>query len=154
MPNIVSKIIEIVVFKIEQDKPKYLLLHRQENERLYPNIWQIISGSIEKNEKSVDAALRELHEETQLKPIAFWIVPDITMFYDATNDWVHLCPVFAAQVSEGSQPKLSDEHNEFRWLNYEEAVKLPVWHGQQQAVRIVHEYIVAGKEAMNLNRIQ
>ncbi len=153
MAECVSKIIEIVVFKFEQDKPMYLLLHRQENEKLYPNIWQIISGSIEKGEKAIDAALRELQEETQMQPKAFWIVPDITMFYDSTNDYVHLCPVFAVQVTEGSHPKLSDEHDDFRWLSFDEAVKLPVWHGQQQAIRIVHEYIVAGKDAMTMNRV-
>ena len=154
MPNVLSVIIEMVVFKIEKDKPMYLLLHRQKNEKLYPSIWQILSGSIEKGERAIDAALRELGEETQLKPIAFWIAPYVTQFYDANYDAVNLCPVFAAQVAPGSTPKLSDEHDDYRWLPYDEAIKLPVWHGQKEAVRIVHEDIVGGKEAERLNRIK
>ncbi len=154
MPSIASTIIEMVIFKFENSKPLYLLLHRQKNEKLYPNIWQILSGSIEKGEKAVDAARRELHEETQLIPISFWNAPYITNFYDPKDDIVHFCPVFAVQVSPGSDPKISVEHDDFKWLPYETARTYPVWHGQQEAMRIVHEYIVGGKEASVLNRIE
>ncbi|TAK59852.1 MAG: NUDIX domain-containing protein [Bacteroidetes bacterium] len=154
MPYIASNIIEMVVFKLEQDKPLYLLLHRQKKEKLYPNIWQILSGSIEKGEKAVEAALRELEEETKLKPTAFWVAPYVTQFYDAAYDSMNLCPVFAAQVEAGSTPILSDEHDEFQWLPFEEAIKFPVWYGQKEAVRVVHAYIVRGSEAARLNRIE
>ncbi len=154
MPQVASTIIEMVIFKFENNLPLYLLLHRQKNERLYPNIWQILSGSIEKGEKAIDAARRELTEETQLAPIAFWVVPYITNFYDSNKDIMNLCPVFAAQVSPGSNPKISEEHDDFLWLPFEQAKNYPVWHGQQEALRIVHEYIVGGKKASELNKIQ
>ncbi len=154
MPRIRSCIIEMVIFRFEKGGPQYLLLHRQKNETLYPNIWQILSGSIEEGETATHAALRELGEETQLEPQLFWIAPYTTSFYDSKNDIMNLCPVFSVQVAAGSEPKLSEEHDAYRWLPFEEAVKLPVWYGQKEALRIVHEFIIGGKEAMKLNKLE
>lgn len=154
MPLIAGKIVEVCVFKFEKDRPWYLLLHRSMSEKIYPNIWQFVSGSIEGDEKAVDAAYRELHEETGMTPKAFWVVPFVNSFYDPEWDSVNLSPMFAAQVETGSTPFLSEEHYEFGWFSYEDALRKLVWPGQREGMRIVQEYIVRGTQAGITTRLR
>ncbi len=153
MPIIAATIVEVCVFKLEQRTPQYLLLQRAKSEKLYPGIWQFVTGSIEKKEKAVDAALRELTEETGLKPKAFWVVPYVNSFYDPRWDSVNLSPAFAAEVSSSKKPLLSDEHIDFQWCSYSEANRKLVWPGQRQCLKITHEYIVKNATAGKLTRI-
>jgi dATP pyrophosphohydrolase len=150
MPAIISTMIEVCIFKFERDRPHYLLLKRREDEKIYPGIWQYVTGSLEDDEKAVNGALRELKEETGFQPVHFWSVPFENSFYDASNDRIQLVPVFGAQVESGSPPVLSPEHSEYQWLSYREAYKRLVWPGQKEGLRIVHEYIVFGEKPADL----
>ncbi|MBI1804602.1 MAG: NUDIX domain-containing protein [Ignavibacteriae bacterium] len=154
MSYIACTLIEVCVFKFEDDRPMYLLLKRRKDENLYPGIWQYVTGSIEGKEKAVDAALRELQEETGLVPQHFWVVPFVNSFYDPNYDSLNLMSVFAAQVQPGDSPILSSEHEKFIWLPFDEARRKLVWPGQCEGLRIIHEYIVRGEEAAKLNQIR
>ena len=154
MPSIISKFVEICIFKFERDRPLYLLLHRAKDEKVYPNIWQCVSGGIDGKETGQEAALRELQEETGFVPEAFWILPYVNVFYDPAHDSINMSPVFAAQVASGSEPKLSGEHDEYLWCGLDEALKRLTWPGQRKALRILHRYIVRGEEAMKFTRIK
>ncbi|MBI4549155.1 MAG: NUDIX pyrophosphatase [Ignavibacteriae bacterium] len=153
MVLIACKIIEVCIFKFENAHPWYLLLHRAKDEKIYPGIWQFVSGSIEGEESAHDAALRELTEETGLHPTGFWVVPFVNTFYDHTYNAVNLSPLFAAQVRVGDEPKLSKEHYEFRWFSCEDAMQKLAWPGQREGLRIVDKYIVKGEEATKLTRL-
>ena len=153
MALIACKIIEVCIFKKENGKLRFLLLHRSKTEKIYPDIWQFVSGSIENNEKAVDAALREMDEETGMQPKAFWVVPFVNMFYDAGWDSVNLSPMFAAEVAPATEPRLSDEHCEFGWYSYNDAVKKLVWPGQREGMRIIHDFILGDETGAKLTRI-
>lgn len=120
---------------------------------MYPGLWQFITGSIEGQERAIDAALRELKEETRLDPRAMWVVPYINSFYDHRRDLISLNPVFAVEVGKGEDPVISHEHQQFQWLKYEDAIHVLVWPGQREALRIVHEFFIKGKDAMHHSRI-
>ena len=153
MAMMTARMIEVCIFTINNNEPMYLLLRRSDKERIYPGIWQFVTGSIEKGEKASNAALRELAEETGMKPKAFWVVPYINSFYDPGWDSVNLMPVFAAEVEPDKKPVLSAEHEEFEWLPFEKALERLVWPGQKEGMKIVHEYIVKGKQAAALRRL-
>jgi len=153
MALISSTIVEICIFKFEKDRPWFLLLRRSKEEKIYPGIWQFVSGSIEEGEKASFAALRELDEETAIKPSAFWVTPFVNSFYDPSWDSLNLTPLFAAQVSAGEEPKLSSEHSQWGWFLYEDALSMLPWPGQREGLRIVNEYIVKGDAAAALTRI-
>ncbi len=153
MPQISSSIVEVCIFKFEQNQPHFLLLHRNPAESVYPNLWQMVTGSIEKGEKAYEAALREMAEETGLKPAAFWVVPHVSVFYDHRWDSVNHCPMFAAQVQVGSHPVLSQEHDDCVWLPRAEAEKRLVWPGQREGLKIVHDYIIKDEKTAGLIKI-
>jgi len=153
MSLINCNLIELCVFKKENDQPRYLLLHRTKDEIIYPNVWQFITGSIEENEKAADAAMRELSEETGLKPKSLWVVPYVLSFYNAGWDSVNLCPFIAAEIQDNKSVEISEEHDDFGWFTYDEAIhklELPSW---KEGLRIVNEYIVLSGEGANLHRM-
>ena len=153
MPQVLSRYVEVCVFKLESGQPQFLLLRRDPTETLHPGIWQIVTGTIEKNETTIGAARREVLEETGLVPVAFWVIPRIDAFYSHQEDAIDLCPMFAARVEAGGDLKLSSEHCEYGWFSVEEAVEKVAWPAQHEAMRIVHESIISGGEFVRLKRI-
>lgn len=139
MTKVVSTYIELHIFKIENNQMKFLLLKRSPDE-IYPNIWQMVTGKIKENEKAYEAAIRELKEETGLKPIEVFSVPVVNSVYLSESDEVCLIPVFACRVNENSEVIISKEHNEFRWVDEDEAIKLLNWEGQKKSVTLIKKY--------------
>jgi dATP pyrophosphohydrolase len=152
--RIASGIVEVCIFAFTGDGPEYLMLRRSPHEKIYPDIWQFVTGSIEGAETATRAALREMAEETALVPTSLWVVPHVNTFYDPSHDSLNLTPVFAAQVDAGRVPKLSAEHTEYRWCDRSSAEGLLVWPGQRLALGILHDSIVRGGPASGLSRIQ
>jgi len=130
------------------------MLKRSPDEKIYPNLWQFVSGSLHDGEKAIDAALRELKEETGLHPKRFWVVPYANTFYDHTYDAVNVSPLFAAQVEIGETPELSTEHCTYEWLLFPDALRRLVWPGQRLGLEVVEKYIAAGEEAGLLSEIR
>jgi dATP pyrophosphohydrolase len=153
MAIVVCRIVEVCVFRFRNNKAEYLMLKRSPDEKIYPNLWQYVSGSLDDGEKAYEAALRELKEETGFTPDRFWVVPHTNVFYDPAYDAVNLSPVFAAQVPSGAIPDLSGEHCAYEWLPYSEAAQRLVWPGQRAGLEIIHKYILGGEQAGVLTQI-
>lgn len=153
MPNIVSRIVEVTVFKKTSARPLYLVLRRSDNDRLYPGIRQIVTGMIEPNEGAVQSVLRELKEETGLNAGRLWRLPLVNSFYDPDEDVLQLCPNFAVLVDEKAEPVLSPEHQAFEWCAVERALELLPWTGQRNAVRTVNERFATESEESRLLEI-
>lgn len=152
--NIISKIIEVHIFRIINDEIEFLLLKRSNDDLIFPGLWQMVSGSIDGNETAYNAALRELKEETGLIPELFWIVPNVNSFYSQKKDEIHLVPVFAAKVNSNSVVKLSVEHSEFKWVKKEEAKKLLAWDGQKKSIDIITDYYYNHSNELSLLEIK
>jgi len=110
MAQIVSNSVQVHIFRRKGTSSEFLLLQRADNIELYPGIWQVVTGWIEENETALEAALREVKEETGLEPIRFWALPYIASFFDTNNDRVCLSPVFAFEAASIAQVHISHEH--------------------------------------------
>ena len=150
MPDVVSRIVEVCVFRFRENRAEYLLLKRSAADNLYPGMWQTVTGTMRRGEKGTEAALREFREETGLRPAGFWVVPFVNAFYDHQRDAMNLVPFFAIQIDDRSEVVLSDEHDQFEWLGIGPALKRLVWPGQREGLGIVDSYIVAGETAGRL----
>ncbi len=153
MPAIVSRVVEVCVFRFSGSRPEYLLLRRSPDDSLYPGMWQFVTGTIHRREKATVAALREFREETGLSPERFWVVPFTNAFYDHRADAMSFIPFFAVQVENGGEVRLSREHDAFQWLPFEQARRKLVWPGQRNGMQIVQEFVANGEEAGRLLRI-
>lgn len=151
--NIVSTLIEAHIFKIHDGEMEFLLLKRADNEKIYPGLWQMVTGSIEEPEKAWEAALREIKEETCLIPQHFWIVPRVNSFYNPYKDEINMIPVFAAQVQIDAKVVISQEHSEYKWVGKEEAKNLLAWKGQRNSVDIISEYFTNELNTFNFLEI-
>jgi dATP pyrophosphohydrolase len=140
MPKIISDYIELHICRNTSKEWLFLLLKRSPENKVYPGIWQIITGSVEKDETTVDAVFRELFEETGIIPLKILSIPRVNTFYFELADSVCLSPVFLA-VTDKEDIKISDEHTEHRWLNYEEAVKLIHWPDQIESLNIIYRHL-------------
>ena len=133
--------VEVVVFRIAE-APEFLVLQRSDHVSIYPGLWQIVSGKLQKGEKAWQAAVREVREETGLLPQKLYNTPLTNVFYLSADDSANLSPVLAAQVDGSASVMLSAEHTAFRWLSREEAISLLIWPGQKSAIQSVHDSII------------
>src|SRR5512135_1219534 len=154
MASVVSNMVEVCVFRFRGDRGEVLLLRRAKGEALYPGIWQLVTGGVQEGETSLQAARRELREETGLEPVKFWVAPSTSSFYDPLQDAIVVIPLFAAQVGVGAEPVLSGEHDMYEWREFGEAARRLVWPGQREGLAIVHSSIVGGAEAGRLLEVR
>jgi dATP pyrophosphohydrolase len=131
----------------------FLVLQRAIEEKLYPGLWQIVTGTMKQNENALQAALRELREETGLPPKRCWTIPYVDTYFDLAKDAIQLVPVFAVELDSSSKLHLSSEHQRFAWLRFKDARRRLVWPGQRHSMDIVHEFIIGNKETARLVEI-
>jgi len=106
----------LVVGAIVVREGKIMLLHRREE----PLIWEFPSGKVEYGESLIQAVERELREETGLKLVR--IIDYAGDFYYASRGGK--ARQFNFLVEAEGNVRLSEEHDEFRWVSYEELLKL------------------------------
>src|SRR5256884_3699381 len=76
-----------------------------------PGSWETVHGHIEPGETPVEAALRELREETGLEPARLYNLSRAEAFYRHRTDEIALIPVFAGVVDAGAAARPSAEHD-------------------------------------------
>lgn len=110
-----------IVFYLEEGKPVYLLLK-------YKNYWGFAKGIIEKGEKSIDAALREIGEEAGLKKENLQIIEGFRekqgWFFQTEEGLVRKQATFFLARANTKEVKISGEHEDFKWLSLEEALAM------------------------------
>jgi len=137
MPKIESNYIELHIYNPETEK--FLLLKRAPH-KIYPATWQMITASCEEGETTKQTVLRELFEETGLKAETLFSVPHVNTFYFDINDSICLSPVFLVFASTESV-KISDEHTEYKWVTYDEAVQQIHWPDQIESLNVIWRYL-------------
>jgi 8-oxo-dGTP pyrophosphatase MutT (NUDIX family) len=119
--------------------------------------WQPVMGAIEEGETAVQAALRELDEETGLKQagmLGMWALDQASPFYVHTRDVIILAPRFCALVGEAWQAALNDEHDAYRWVRMEDAGRVFVWPTQMASVREITAGLLHGESvAAGISRV-
>jgi lipoyl(octanoyl) transferase len=98
--------------------------------------WQILTGTMEPGENPMQTAAREVSEETGFSGV----LRELNYSHSFALGDSGLPPLFAHEAAFAMQvdgePKLSDEHVEYRWSTLSEAEQLLPFAGLRRAVRL------------------
>jgi dATP pyrophosphohydrolase len=127
--------VQVLVYPacVEADGTRYLLLQRVPRPDIgLDGFWQGVTGGVEAGESLIEAAGRELREETGLIPTGLWPI-GFSYSYPIQESWRMERPPEANEIEEHAflalvqgrpAPALSREHRAWRWCRPVEALAL------------------------------
>lgn len=135
-----------VIFKMIKGEPRYLLLQHG------ADYWNFPKGLVEKGEEDVEAARREIKEETGFSEIDFlpdFRVRDHYIFkrrdekpgHVATGEFVVKNVFFYLARAKRGRVKISWEHQGYVWLSYEEAMERLKYPGTKKVLQKAHSFL-------------
>ncbi|MBI5797346.1 NUDIX domain-containing protein [Candidatus Woesearchaeota archaeon] len=106
--------------------------------------WGFSKGHKEEGEEPLETARRELFEETGIK--AFYIVKDFQekeeYFFKKEGKTVHKEVIYFLAETPETEAKLSEEHTEYKWLDYQQAMNLLTFKETKELLKKAHDYLV------------
>jgi len=127
----------IVLFRNDSDKNEFLLLN-------YPQgHWDFVKGKIEQNETSHETALRETKEETGISNIEFVNGFEESVEYDFRfkKENIHKKVIFFLAKTNEKNIKLSHEHNDYLWLEYNDALKKTTFENAKNVLTKANKFL-------------
>ncbi|MCH9632088.1 MAG: hypothetical protein S4CHLAM6_04120 [Chlamydiae bacterium] len=126
--------VEVAGCLLEYDG-KYLFLHRSIGMPL-ENTWLPPAGKMEKDETPLSGVLRETFEETgiNLDPA---LLQFISKFYVKKTGLDYVYHLYYQKLTKLPKVCLNFEHQDYKWLSLEEALKMPLIEGCEE---IIHSF--------------
>jgi len=128
----------IVLFRNDSGKNEFLLLN-------YPQgHWDFIKGKVEEGETPHETASRETKEETGISDIEFIGGFEESVEYDFRfkNEDIHKTVVFFLAKTNEKKISLSHEHNDFVWLEYDDALKKTTFRNAKNVLSKANEFLL------------
>lgn len=143
-----------IPYKMMNGVPFYCVFHRADLGQ-----WQFIAGGGEDDETALQAAKREIYEESGMK--ADHMIELKSMCYIPTDHFpqkhlyhwaadTYVVPEYSFGFPCQDNIKLSREHTEHIWLPYEEARLKLQWDSNRTALYELHCRLKNGKESSSM----
>ena len=127
----------IVLFRNDSDKNEFLLLN-------YPQgHWDFVKGKVEEGETPHETASRETKEETGILDIEFIGGFEESVEYDFRfkKENIHKKVIFFLAKTNEKNIKLSHEHNDYLWLEYNDALKKTTFENAKNVLTKANEFL-------------
>lgn len=125
----------VYVVRPDHDGRSHEILQIQRGPGRYmEGVWTTVYGSALEGETAVQAALRELKEETSLTPAEFYRLSIAPAFYTDYNDTTYVVPAFCALVTRDAVVTLNVEHQAMRWISRRDAENQFLWESERHAI--------------------
>ncbi len=132
------QILAVPFRKTAPTEPQFCVLHRADLDQ-----WQFVAGGGEGGETLIEAAVREISEETGIKTneilkltsmayIPANVISERHRKYWAKNTYV--IPEYHFAFECASDIKLSNEHIGYEWLSYKDAMARLTWDSNKTAL--------------------
>ena len=133
----VEKSAGAVIFRKENSKTYYLLLHYQGRH------WDFPKGHIGKGEKPEVTARREVEEETGLKDVEFLdnFKETIKYFFKFENKNILKFVTFYLAETETKEVRISFEHIGYKWLTYQEALEQLTFKNAKEILKKANSFL-------------
>ena len=128
----------IVLFRNTSNKNEFLLLN-------YPQgHWDFIKGKVEQGETLYEAASRETKEETGISDIEFidGFEESVEYNFKFKNEDIHKIVIFFLAKTNEKKITLSHEHNDFVWLEYNDALKKTTFRNAKNVLSKTNEFLL------------
>jgi 8-oxo-dGTP diphosphatase len=110
---------------IQNTDGKLLALRRSETDERRPLQWDIPGGLVEEGENFAEATARETEEEAGIKvdPEALQLVYTQQVIKQPKDEPLNMIWLFFVGHTDNTEVRLSEEHNEYRWITLDEALR-------------------------------
>lgn len=145
-----KKTIGIIIYQIKNGQPQYLLLHHR------GAYWNFPKGRVDKGEEGDEfkTAFREVWEETGIAKDALKLDKNFraTYQYKFKSEWqedfgqpvIKEAILYIGELIKPSAIKISDEHLNFGWFNYNEAFKKLYYKTGHEVIKKADLYLRQG----------
>src|SRR6185436_10846379 len=108
MPRLIQTHVEVYLFRRRGRRVEILILKRSQERRVLPGVWQPVTGKKNLRERAIQAAAREVFEETGLEPRRWWLLETLTLYFDGASGAIRALPLFVAEIGSRQRPTLSE----------------------------------------------
>lgn len=126
-----------IVFRRENGEIKYLLIQYGWGH------WEFPRGMIEKEETLEETAKREIKEEVGIEDIEF--IPGfkewIKFFFKLKEKNIMKIATFLLAETKNKEIRLSHEHQDFKWLPYQEALEQLTFKNSKEVLKKANEFL-------------
>jgi dihydroneopterin triphosphate diphosphatase len=137
--------VEGIVFRKEDKLTEFLLLKRTAKRG---GFWQPVTGGVEDGETILEALKREISEETNISKF-IQILEKVHTFELESGSILRVKSknkikeyVYGIEVSADQKVNIcSEEHTEFKWCSYAEALELLRWDTNKTALKKLNKLI-------------
>lgn len=128
----------VIVYRYGQDGLKYLLIRHPGGH------WDLPKGKLEQSETELQAALRELHEETGIDNVKLdetFYEKVLYKYGDYRGGMIHKEVGFFLASTEQEKITLSHEHDDFVWLPFHAAISRVTFDSAQHLLARAHAHL-------------
>lgn len=134
-----------VIFRREGKEILYLLLYRKAHEH-YKEMWDFPRGLIEKGETPKEDIKREVKEETGIGDLKFvsGFKEKVKWFYRKEGQLINKEATYYLAETKTKEVKLSFEHDNYKWCNFDYAMKLIKFSNTKNILNKANEFLTGG----------